>query len=215
MSDVVDRQRLRDAVEAQRRGTPAEAERLWRAVLQQAPERPDGYLGLAVALGAQGRTAEAAAIIVPATALFPDNAALQIEHARTVAARHGLWALTAAKFLPGTVVPSLAGALGMDVRRFLLFDGLAALIYGGGYITAGFLFHHQVQKALVWSDRVGHGIMGLGLVLVTGYLACKYVLRRRHKTPETKTGLADQGSDACARILCLDASQPRSEAINQ
>jgi len=136
-------------------------------------------------------------------------------HARTVAARHGLWALTAAKFLPGTVVPSLAGALGMDVRRFLLFDGLAALIYGGGYITAGFLFHHQVQKALVWSDRVGHGIMGLGLVLVTGYLACKYVLRRRHKTPETKTGLADQGSDACARILCLDASQPRSEAINQ
>ena len=66
MSDVVDRQRLRDAVEAQQHGAPAEAERLWRAILQQAPGRPDGYLGLAVALGAQGRTAEAAAMIAPA-----------------------------------------------------------------------------------------------------------------------------------------------------
>ncbi|HUC86167.1 MAG TPA: VTT domain-containing protein, partial [Candidatus Acidoferrales bacterium] len=59
---------------------------------------------------------------------------------KAVAARHGLWALAAAKFLPGTVMPSLAGALGMDVRRFLLFDGLAALFYGGCYITTGFLF---------------------------------------------------------------------------
>ena len=105
-------------------------------------------------------------------------------HAKAVAARHGLWALAAAKFLPGTVVPSLAGAMGMDLRRFLLFDGLAALFYGGLYITAGFLFHNQVQKVMVWFDRVGHGVLGVGLVLVIGYVACKYVLRRGKKGPD-------------------------------
>src|SRR5262249_41919381 len=46
--------------------------------------------------------------------------------------RHGLQALVAAKFLPGlgTVMPPLAGALGMSASRFLFFDGLGSLIYG-------------------------------------------------------------------------------------
>jgi membrane protein DedA with SNARE-associated domain len=119
-------------------------------------------------------------------------------NAKAVVVRHGLWALAAAKFLPGTVVPSLAGALGMSTRRFLLFDGLAALFYGGCYVTAGFLFHNQVRDVMVWLDRLGHGVVGFGLVLVIGYVACKYALRRRSmdrkgqssNTPDKKTGLA-------------------------
>jgi membrane protein DedA with SNARE-associated domain len=119
-------------------------------------------------------------------------------NAKAFVARYGLWALAVAKFLPGTVVPSLAGALGMSTRRFLLFDGLAALLYGGCYITAGFLFHNQVQEAMVWLDRLGHGIVGFGLVLVIGYVACKYALRHRNmarkcrssKTPDKKTCMA-------------------------
>jgi membrane protein DedA with SNARE-associated domain len=132
-------------------------------------------------------------------------------HAKAVVARHGLWALAVAKFLPGTVVPSLAGALGMSTRRFLLFDGLAALIYGGSYVTAGFLFHHQVQEVMVWFDWVGHGVLGVGLVLVVGYVACKYALRRRNKRPDRKADSADKGADACAGILCLDAANPAPE----
>ena len=83
-------------------------------------------------------------------------------------ARYGLLALAVAKFLPGTVMPALAGALGMSTRRFLLFDGLASLVYGGCYITAGFLFHNQIQQVMVWFDRVGHGVIGLGVVLWLG-----------------------------------------------
>src|SRR6266853_565624 len=51
-------------------------------------------------------------------------------------ARHGLQTMVAAKFLPGlgTVMPPLAGALGMTTTRFLLFDGLGALFYGSFYI---------------------------------------------------------------------------------
>jgi membrane protein DedA with SNARE-associated domain len=135
-------------------------------------------------------------------------------HAKAAAARHGLWALIAAKFLPGTVVPSLAGALGMSTRRFLLFDGLAALFYGGSYVTAGFLFHNQIQKVMVWFDRVGHGVLGVGLVLVVGYVACKYALRRRTSGGKSRggnraghpTNQADKGPDNNPSITRYDAA---------
>lgn len=126
-------------------------------------------------------------------------------HAKAVAARHGLWVLVAAKFLPGTVAPSLAGALGMSTRRFLLFDGLAALFYGASYVTAGYLFHKQVREAIAWLDRLGHGVVGVGLVLAVGYVVYKYILRRRSSmagksrwsnTPDRKTGLADVNTSA-------------------
>src|SRR5882672_8250970 len=59
-------------------------------------------------------------------------------------ARHGLQTLVASKFLPGfgAVMPPLAGALGMRMSRFLLFDGLRSLFYGTFYVLAGFLFHN-------------------------------------------------------------------------
>jgi len=104
---------------------------------------------------------------------------ISFANAKTAVSRHGLWTLTAAKFLPGTVMPSLAGALGMSARRFLVFDGLAALFYAGCYVAAGFLFHNQVQQIMVAFDRVCHGVIGLGVVLVVGYVGCKYALRRR------------------------------------
>jgi membrane protein DedA with SNARE-associated domain len=106
------------------------------------------------------------------------------EQAGAVVARFGLLALAIAKFLPGTVMPALAGALGMSTRRFLLFDGLASLVYGGCYITAGYLFHNQIQQVMVWFDRVGHGVIGLGVVLLIGYVAYKFALwhRKRNKT---------------------------------
>jgi membrane protein DedA with SNARE-associated domain len=120
-------------------------------------------------------------------------------HASAVIARYGLLALAVAKFLPGAVMPSLAGALGMSTRRFLLLDGLAALFYGGSYISAGFLFHNQIEQVMVWFDRVCHGVIGLGAVLLVGYVAYKFVLWRRTKSaqgqsgnlPDNKTGLAD------------------------
>jgi len=100
-------------------------------------------------------------------------------HADAVVARYGLWALAVAKFLPGTVMPSLAGALGMSPRRFLLFDGLTALFYGGCYVIAGSIFHNQIRQVMVWFDRVGYGVVGFAAVLVSAYLLYKYILRRR------------------------------------
>jgi membrane protein DedA with SNARE-associated domain len=108
-------------------------------------------------------------------------------------------------------MPSLAGALGMSTRRFLFFDGLAALFYAGCYLTAGFLFHNQVQQVLVWFDRVCHGVIGLGGVLVVGYVGYKYALRRRHKSRDRKTDPAVKGAVACTGIPCLDAANLTEE----
>ena len=113
--------------------------------------------------------------------------------AGAILARYGLLALAIAKFLPGAVMPSLAGALGMSTRRFLLFDGLAALFYGGSYITAGFVFHNQIEQVLVWFDRVGHGVIGLGAVLLVGYAAYKYVLWRRTRSGKGRSDIVMDG----------------------
>jgi membrane protein DedA with SNARE-associated domain len=129
-------------------------------------------------------------------------------NAKTAVSRHGLWTLTVAKFLPGTVVPSLAGALGMSLGRFLLFDGFASSFYGGCYVTAGFLFHNQVQQVMVWFDRVCHGAIGLGVVLLAGYIGYQCVLRRRtsggksrlSNSPNKQTDLADTEADVTTQV---------------
>ena len=136
---------------------------------------------------------------------------ISLANAKTAVARHGLWTLTVAKFLPGTVMPSLAGALGMSARRFALFDGLAALFYAGCYVTAGYLFHNQVQQVMVWFDRVCHGVIGLGVVLVVGYVGYKYALWCRNKRPRGKMDLAGKGADAYAGVTCLDVAKVTAE----
>jgi membrane protein DedA with SNARE-associated domain len=108
-------------------------------------------------------------------------------------ARHGLQTLVAAKFLPGlgAVMPPLAGALGMTTGRFLLFDGLGSLFYGSFYIVVGFLFHNQLRQAMALLNQLGFSVLLSAVVLVGGYVAFKYVRRRkaftrvaRRKNPE-------------------------------
>ncbi len=144
---------------------------------------------------------------LPVVSRWARSRHISFAHAKAAVARHGLWTLTVAKFLPGTVMPSLAGALGMSAGRFLLFDGFASSFYAGCYVTAGFVFHNQVRQVMVWFDRVCHGVIGLGVVLVVGYVGYKYALRRRNRQPARKIDLADKGVDACAGIPCLNAAK--------
>jgi membrane protein DedA with SNARE-associated domain len=96
-------------------------------------------------------------------------------------ARHGQHGLLAAKFIPvlGTVMPPLAGALGMSTGRFLFFDGLGALFYGAFYVLGGFFFHNQLQKALAMLNQIGFSAFVAASILVLGYIAFKYARRRR------------------------------------
>ena len=145
---------------------------------------------------------------LPVVSRWARSRNISFANAKTAVSRHGLWTLTVAKFLPGTVMPSLAGAMGMSTRRFLLFDGLAALFYAACYVSAGFLFHNQVQQIMVAFDRVCHGLIGLGVVLVVGYVGCKYALRRRSSSgksrlsnsPDEQTDLADTETDVITQV---------------
>lgn len=122
--------------------------------------------------------------------------------AKKVMEQHGFWALAVAKFLPGTIMPSIAGALGMSVRRFLLFDSLASILYAACYLTAGYIFHDEVQQAMVWFNRVGHGVIGLGVLLVIIYLGYKYAMRYGNRRLKKKA----KSTDTAGRIYPAIAS---------
>ena len=72
-------------------------------------------------------------------------------------ARHGARALLVAKFVPGlnTVAQPLAGILGVPRRRFLLFDGLGAMLWVGSYMTLGYVFGDQLERLALYGDRLG------------------------------------------------------------
>ena len=101
-------------------------------------------------------------------------------------ARHGLQAMIAAKFLPGvgTVMPPLAGAMGMSTSRFLLFDVLGSLFYGAFYILIGFIFHNQLQQAVAILRQFGLHALLLALLLLAGYIAFKFFRRRTTQNRE-------------------------------
>jgi membrane protein DedA with SNARE-associated domain len=143
---------------------------------------------------------------------------------KSVLARHGLQGLLAAKFLPGlgAVMPPLAGALGVPTRRFILFDSLGSLLYGGFYIVAGFLFHNQLRQLLSVLDELGLSALLLAAVLLPGYIAFKYIRRRRSAALRSQpapvanrhASLAERtATNVNVEALATAASGPLPEAI--
>jgi hypothetical protein len=59
---------------------------------------------------------------------------------------------------------------------------------------------------MVWFDRVCHGVIGLGVVLVIGYVGYKFALRRRNKRSGRGKRLAQNGAASRAGIRSLDAA---------
>src|SRR5262245_7236787 len=75
--------------------------------------------------------------------LEPDSCVRRTEN---VFVRHGVQSLLIAKFVPGlnTAAPSLAGVFRMPVRRFMIFDSLGRLFWGGTFTGFGFVFSDQL-----------------------------------------------------------------------
>ncbi len=85
-----------------------------------------------------------------------------------------------AKFVPGlsTVAPPLAGMSGISAGRFLLFDGLGSLLYGGCFVLLGYFFSYQIEQLALALAGVGGSALGLIAALVAGYIGFK--LWQRH-----------------------------------
>jgi membrane protein DedA with SNARE-associated domain len=123
--------------------------------------------------------------------LEPDSCVRQTQE---LFARRGAASLLVAKFIPGlsTLAPPLAGITRMRLSRFLLFDGLGALLWVGGFVGLGLLFSEQLEGMAALLATLGSWLLailagGLGAYLVWKFAARRLFLRRLRQariTPE-------------------------------
>jgi membrane protein DedA with SNARE-associated domain len=120
-------------------------------------------------------------------------------------ARHGAKTLVFAKFVPGVsaVTTPLAGANGLPLPRFLLFDGLGVLLWIGAFELLGYLFGDQLETVVAYAARFGGLLAALLVGGLAAYVAWKYAQRRRFLrslrvariTPEELKAELDGGAD--------------------
>jgi len=93
--------------------------------------------------------------------LAPDSC---IRHIKAASSRHGAIALLLAKFVPGVnfALPPLAATSGVSPLRFLLFDGLASVLWAGCYMILGYTFGGQFESVAAY----GGGLPTIGFVVL-------------------------------------------------
>jgi membrane protein DedA with SNARE-associated domain len=108
----------------------------------------------------------------------PEKRRVQVEQLFT---QWGSAAFALAKFIPGIPMasPALAGALGIRVRVFLLYDLLAMSLWGGAFLGLGVLFHRDIAGIMRGLDRLGIWALAAGAVVVVAVVANS--LRRRRE----------------------------------
>ncbi|MDY0748279.1 VTT domain-containing protein [Paucibacter sp. R3-3] len=102
--------------------------------------------------------------------LSPDSCVRQSESLIT---RWGGRSLVAAKFLPGisVVAAPMAGALGMSLRRFVVFDLLAGALWSAVFLGLGLLLRDQIQRVLEVLAEAGLVATVALLAIVAGLIA--------------------------------------------
>lgn len=110
--------------------------------------------------------------------LEPDSCVRQTQ---TRISKNGARSLLLAKFIPGfsTAAPPMAGAGGMSLARFTLFDCLGALFWVGSFVLLGLLFSHQLERLAAYSARLGAWLLVLVLGALAVFLGRKYRQRKR------------------------------------
>lgn len=82
------------------------------------------------------------------------------------------------RFMPGLRFPAiiLSGSMNISIRQFLLFDGLALLIYGPLLILLGYHFHNEFTNLLTTVDEYRHWI-SIAVIILVGLLASVAIKR--------------------------------------
>ena len=109
--------------------------------------------------------------------LEPDSCVRRTENFFT---RHGTRSLILAKFIPGlsTVTPALAGLFGVSIGRFLLYNGLGALLWTAAFIAPGYLLADQLERLAAQAARFGSSLVVLVVGALALYIAYKYIHRQ-------------------------------------
>lgn len=139
--------------------------------------------------------------------ISPDNC---IRKSELSFAKAGVATLVMSKFIPGlsTFAPPMAGAMGMRLGVFVLFNLAGSLLWAGCGIVLGVLFHNQIQQLLQGLEAIGAWalvVMGVVLALYIAYrLLRRWNMNRlRARTPRMLVDelLALMDSDKCYVIL--------------
>ena len=95
--------------------------------------------------------------------------------------RWGPMAIVVGKFVPGlsTIAPPLAGALRMEIPRFLVLSTAAASLWVGAYVAAGMLLKPQIDWLLPRAARLGAPTAVLIVAALGSYIAFRWWQRQR------------------------------------
>ncbi len=110
--------------------------------------------------------------------LEPDSCVRRTEG---VFEKHGTRSLLVAKFIPGlnTAAPPMAGVVGMPLGRFLLYDGLGALIWAGGFGLLGYIFADQLETVAKHAATLGGYLLWLMGAALVAYIVWRWNERRK------------------------------------
>ena len=106
-----------------------------------------------------------------------------VEKTESQFSRRGRWTLLFAKFVPGLSLLSipLAGATRMPRWLFLLTDLAGCIIWSATYLTAGMLFHRQVNDVIEWLGLFGQRAGITVVLLIAAYIGFKLFERWRFR----------------------------------
>jgi membrane protein DedA with SNARE-associated domain/rhodanese-related sulfurtransferase len=109
--------------------------------------------------------------------LEPDSCVRRTENFFT---RHGVRSLVLAKFIPGlsTLAPALAGLFRISMQRFLLYNGLGAVLWTLAFIIPGYLLSDQIERLAEEAGRLGLWLAFFFGAGITAYLLYKFVHRQ-------------------------------------
>jgi membrane protein DedA with SNARE-associated domain len=134
--------------------------------------------------------------------LEPDSCVRRTENFFT---RHGVRSLVLAKFIPGlsTLAPALAGLFRISMQRFLLFNGLGAVLWTLAFIIPGYLLSDHIERIAEEAERLGVWLASLFGAGIASYILYKYIhrqlllreLRIARITPEEVKQMMDNGHE--------------------
>lgn len=93
--------------------------------------------------------------------------------------RYGAWAIVIARQFPGMRLPAFffAGASGISLPRFLAYDGSAAVITTGVFVSLGYVFADDLTSILAFMDQF-RWFAGFAVMALLGFAVWR-ILRRQ------------------------------------